>query len=252
MKLQDAVDRLDKIGNQADDALAGGGVLTDVATKFGLKTMTVAAIDDSGKDPEEKPVLLPVAGDELLKTAFSTNQGDTSRITDTQDGAIYAVRVDKVTAPQVKPLANVKDQAVAAWQVEQKRDAATKQAEALATSVAGDATLAKVAGDKNLTLLAAVSLSRAQTQNQPVPPALIGKLFAAKVGDVVTASDPNGAYVAQLKEIQTPATVPDEEAAALATKLGDESKTDVAAQFTEALKRRFPVEIKRDVLDRVF
>src|SRR5262249_3233873 len=111
LKTQDAVDRLDKIGNKADDALAGGGALADVAAKFGLKTATIEAADESGKDAQGKPLGLPsgFAG-EILKTAFQTGKGDTSRITDANDGSVYAVHVDTVTPPQVRPLGEVKDQ----------------------------------------------------------------------------------------------------------------------------------------------
>jgi len=52
-----------------------------------------------------------------------------------KDGSIFAVHIDKITPPQVRPLAEVKGQAVSAWQAEQKREAATKQAEALTSAV---------------------------------------------------------------------------------------------------------------------
>jgi peptidyl-prolyl cis-trans isomerase D len=251
LKLQDAADKVAKIGNQADDALAGGGDLKEVAQRFGLKPTTVAAVDESGNDPDGKPVTLPIAQAEILKTVFATSQGDTSRITDTQDGAIYAIHIDKVVPSQPKPLAEVKDKAVAAWQGEQKREKATKEAEALAGAAKPDQPLAKIAGDKGLTLLAAVPLPRRPQQGQTVPPAVVAKLFAAKPGDVVTASDATGAYVAQLKEVQAPETVPDPAAAALVQQLSGEAKRDMAGEFTAALRRRFPVEIKHAELDRI-
>ncbi|HEX3952847.1 MAG TPA: SurA N-terminal domain-containing protein [Stellaceae bacterium] len=251
IKMQDAVDRLDKIGNQADDALAGGGALADVAAKFGLKTTTIAAVDDGGHDPDGKAVTVPIAGDEVLKTVFATNQGETSRIIDAQDGSIFAIHIDKITAPQVRPLADVKQTAIAAWQAEQKRDNASKQADALAASAKSE-TLAKVAGDKGLTLLAAISLGRQPTQGQTVPAALVAKLFAAKPGDVVTAADATGAFAAQLKEIQSPEAVPDDAAGRMSGQLAQQQRVDVADEFAEALRKRYPVDIKRDALDRMF
>ena len=108
------------------------------------------------------------------------------------------------------------------------------------------------AGEKGLTLLAAVPLSRRPQQGQPVPPAVVAKLFAAKPGAIVTASDASGGYVAQLKEIQAPEEVPDAAAAALQQQLAGEIKRDLAGEFTSALRRRFPVEIKQAELDRLF
>lgn len=252
VKLQAATNRLDKLANQADDALAGGATLSEVAAKFGLKTTQIAAIDESGKAPDGNPVKLPLAPDQILKSAFSANQGETSRIIDTDDGAIYAVRVDKITPPEVRPLADVKDKAIAAWQAEQQRETATKQAEALAAAVKEDGSLAKAAGDKQLTLLAAVPLSRRPTPGEKVPPALAAKLFAAKQGDIVTIAEPTAAYAAQLKEIQSPEAVPDAAAAQLSEQLGGEHRADLAGSYTEALKQRFPVEIERDALNRMF
>jgi peptidyl-prolyl cis-trans isomerase D len=252
LKRQNAADRLDKIGNQADDALAGGTALADVATKFQLKTATIAASDEGGRDPQGKAVTLSVAPDEITKTVFATNQGDTSRIIDMKDGSIFAVHLDKITQPVVRPLAEVKDQAVAAWQAEQKREAATKRADALAGAVTPGLALAKAAGDKGLTLLPAAPLSRSAAPGQTVSPALVAKLFAAKPGDVVTANDETGAYTAQLKEIQSPETIPDAAAAGLSDQLAGEARVGIAGEFTEALRHRFPVEIQRDALDRMY
>ncbi|MGC2415908.1 MAG: SurA N-terminal domain-containing protein [Stellaceae bacterium] len=252
LRRQDAADRLDKIGNQADDALAGGGSLADVAAKYQLKTTTIVASDETGHDAQGKAVTLPVAPADILKTAFATAQGDTSRVTDTDDGSIFALHVDKITAPQVKPLAEVKDQAVKAWQAEQKRASATKQAEALAAAVTPGVALAKVAADQRLTLLPRAPLSRAAEKGQSVPPALIAKLFAAKSGDVVTASDDTTAYTAQLKEIQSPETIPDAAAQELSGQLAGDAQAGVAGEFTKILRQRFPVEIQREALDRMF
>jgi peptidyl-prolyl cis-trans isomerase D len=249
---QEAADRLDKIANQADDALAGGAALADVAAKFGLKTATIAAADTQGRDPDGKQVQIPVAPNDALKTVFDTNQNETSRVVDTQDGSIFAVHIDKVTPPQVRPLAEVKDKAVAAWQAEQKRAAVAKEAEALAATVKPDQPLAKVAADKKLTVTPSPPLARSAEAGNPVPPALVSKLFAAKQGDVVTATDATGAYTAQLKEIQVPETMPDNVANALSEQLRGEARVDVAGEFTEALRKRYPIEIKRDALDHMF
>lgn len=252
LRLRDAVDRLARIGNQADDALAAGGKLDEIAARYGFKLTAVAAVDESGRDPDGKPVTLPVAPGDVLKTVFATAQGETSRIADMDDGSVFAVRVDKVTPTHVKPLADVKDKAIAAWQAEKKREAAAKQAEALVAVVASETPLAKAAGDKGLTLLAAVSLSRTPQPGQPIPAALVAKLFAAKEGDAVTVSDASGAYAAQLKGVQIPEAIPEAEVAKLAQQFAGEVKLDIAGEFSEALRRRYPVEIKRQELDRLF
>ena len=250
----EAVDRLDKLSSKIDDALAGGASMADAAQKFGLKATNVAAVDDSGKGPDGKPVEIPAAPQEVLKTVFDSEAKQTSRVQQTQDGAIFAVRVDQVTQSQVRPLADVKDQAVAAWQAEQKRDKVAKQAQDLAAAVTDGKTLTEVAAARKLTVTTSPPLPRRAQQGAPapLPPALVGKLFSAKKGDTVTADDANGAYVAQVKDIQEPPPPQGDAAKAQDQELANAYKLDLASEFTAALRQRYPVDIKRDAIERIF
>ena len=245
-------DQLDDIANKADDALAGGASLADVAKKFGLKLTTIADTDASGRDQAGKPVTLPVGMQEVLKTAFDTNANETSRITAIEDAAIFAVHIDKVTAPAVKPLADVKDQAVAAWQAQEKQDAVKKEASDIADAVKNGTPLAQAASAKGLSVTTSPPLPRRPAGPTAVSVAIIPKLFAAKIGDTVSADDPAGAYVAQLKEIKSPDSTPDDQVKALTTELGNSARYDLVGEFTDALKKRFPVTIHHDAVDRLF
>jgi peptidyl-prolyl cis-trans isomerase D len=249
---QEAVDRIYKVANQVDDALAGGATITDAAEKFGLKTTTVAAVDDNGHDPDDKPVALPIAAAEVLKLAFATSEGQTSRVTETSEGGIFVLRTDKITPSQVRPLDTVKEKAVAAWQADQRRETAAKQAEELAAAVKSDTRLASVAAEKGLKATTSAPLTRHAGQQEGVPPGLIAKLFAAKSGEVVTASDASGSYVAQLDQVQRPEDLSQTATADLSHELDSAQQVDLAEEFTQALRARFPVEIHRDALDRFF
>jgi peptidyl-prolyl cis-trans isomerase D len=246
-----AGDELDKIANQADDALAGGASFDDVAKKYGLKLTTVDNADIGGRDLEGKLIVLPVDAKEVLKVAFDTNANEASRVTPVEDSAVFVVHVDKIIAPTVKPIGEVKDRIIAAWQSEQKADAVKKQAADLAASVAGGTPLAQAAAAKGLSVSTTSPLLRRPEGATPVPAAVIVKLFAAKVGDTVTTDDAAGSYVAQLKEIKIPDTVPDAQVKALTTELGNSTRYDLVGEFTSALKKQFPVTVHHDVLDKV-
>ena len=192
---QEAADRIYKVANQVDDALAGGATLGDAAEKFGLKTTTVETVDVGGHDSQDKPVTLPVSANDVLKLAFATSEGQTSRVTETPDGAIFALRIDKIMPSQVKPLDEVKDKAVESWQVDRRREIVAKQAEELAAAVTSETRLATVAGEKGLKATTSPPFTRHPENDTAVPPPLVGKLFAAKPGDVVTAADATGSYV---------------------------------------------------------
>jgi peptidyl-prolyl cis-trans isomerase D len=248
----EAVDRIYKVANQVDDALAGGMSLEDAAAKFGLKSAEIATVDESGHDAEGKPVTLPVPVSEVLKLVFATAEGRTSRVTETPDGGIYAVRVSKVTPPTVKPLAEVKDKAVEAWQAEKRRESVAKTAEELAAAVKPEARLAAVAAEKGLKVTTSPPLLRRPSRGETTPPALVAKLFAAKPGEVVTATDAAGSYVAQLDEVKTPETPSQSAAADVSRDLDQGMRTDLDAEFTQSLRARFPVEIRREEVDRLF
>ena len=249
---QEAVDRIYKIANNVDDALAGGATLIDAAEKFGLKTTTVDAVDTGDHDPQDKPVTLPVSAGDVLKLAFATDQGQTSRVTETPDGAIFALHVEKLIPSQVKPLDEVKDKAVAAWQADRRREIVAKDAEELAARVTPGTRLAAVAAEKGLKATTSPPFTRHPENDTAVPPALVGKLFAVKPGEVVTASDAAGSYVAQLDEVRRPEDVSQTAAAGLSHELDTAQQVDLAEEFTRALRARFPVEIHREVLDRYF
>ena len=249
---EEAADRLDRIGNAVDDALAGGATLADVAAKNNLKLTTVPAVDLSGRDLDGKLIVLPVEMKSVLKVVFDSGEKESSRVNTIEDGAIFAVHIDKVVAPRVKPLGDVKDRVVAAWQAEQKQQAVKKKADEIVAAVAAGTPLAKAAADKGVTATTSPPLGRRPDPGAAVPAVLTVKLFDAKIGDVVTASNASGAYVGQLKEITAPDKAPEDAAKALTTELGNSARYDLVGQLTGALKKRFPVDIKRDVLDRMF
>lgn len=249
---EQAADRLDHIANEADDALAGGAALADVAKKYGLKVSTVTETDASGRDPAGKLIQLPVDIKEVLKTAFETETNDTSRITAIGDDAVFAVHVDKIVPPAVKPLADVKTQATTAWQTQQQQDNVKKEGSDLAAAVSAGTPLAQAASAKGLKVATSPALTRQASGALPVPKTVIAKLFSAKVGDTIAGSDDSGAYVAQLKAINIPQSTPDDQVKALTTEIGNAARYDIAGEFTDALKKRYPVTIHHDVIDRLF
>jgi len=249
---EEAEDRIYKIAKRVDDALASGASLADVAAKFGLKTALVAAADLSGTDPDKKPVALPLPRDAVLKLVFAMDEGRTSRVTESPDGGIFAVQVSKITPPAVKPFAEGKDQAIDSWQADKRREKVAKMAEDLAAAVKSDTGRAAVAAERGLKAATFPPLSRKPSRDDTTPPALLAKLFAAKPGEAVTAADANGSYVAQLTKVEIPETPPPNVDTDLGRELTAAMGSDLSAEYTQALRRRYPVEIRREAVDRLF
>ena len=248
----EAADRLYDIGNHVDDAIAGGATLDEAAAKFGLKKTVINSVDEKGQGRDGKQVQLPVSPADVLKLAFATDEWRTTRVTQTSDGAIYVLHMDKIIPPSVRPLSEVKDKAVAAWQAEQRKDKVAKDANSLAAAVKPGMQLSTVAAATGLKATTSPPFQRQPDNAAGVPPALVDKLFAAKPGGVVTASDATGSYVAQLIKVEEPKTTSKDATADLTREVTAGMQADLGDEFTRALHARFPVEIHREALDRLF
>jgi peptidyl-prolyl cis-trans isomerase D len=248
----EAVDRLYTIANNVEDALAGGADIDAAAGKLGLKKTVVAAVEEHGRDRGGKPVELPVAPSEVLKLAFATEQDRDSRVTQTSDGAIFVLHMSKVVPPAVRPLAEVKDKATAAWQAEKRRDTVAKEAETLAAAAKSGEQLSALAAAKGLKLTTTPPLQRRSQGAGGVPAVLVAKLFAVKPGAVVTAADGTGSYVARLSAIEEPPVTAKTATAELSREIETGLQADIGEEFTRALRAYFPVEIQHDTLDRLF
>jgi peptidyl-prolyl cis-trans isomerase D len=250
---EQAADELYKVSNEVDDALAGGASLEDVAAKFKAKLTKLEAVDPNGRDPEGKPVQVPVAQREVLRTAFDTEKGQASRLQETKDGAFYVVRVDKVEPTTVKPLAEVKDKAEQLWERDKRTQAVEKQAQELAAAVGPEKPLTAVAAEKNLQIVPVGPVGRNDAAKEGLPPALVARLFEAKQGDAVVGQAADGFYVAQLKTIDRPDPGADADGMAqLKQQLANGGHGDLLAEFNEGLRHRFPVDVREDEINRLF
>ncbi|MBV8120098.1 MAG: SurA N-terminal domain-containing protein [Alphaproteobacteria bacterium] len=248
----EAVDRLYRVANNVDDALAGGATIEEAAAKFGLRKTVASSIDDKDQGRDGKNAELPVASAEVLKLAFNTDEGRSSRVTQTPDGAILVLRVDKILPPSVRPLIEVKDSAIAAWQTQKRKTVVAKEADILAGDVKPGIRLSAVAAAKGLRATSSAPFQRQPDKAAGVSAMLVGKLFATKPGGVVTASDENGSLVAELTRVEVPQTAASGVTAALSREVTAGIRADLGDELTQTLRARFPVEIHGETLDRLF
>ena len=136
----------------------------------------------------------------------------------------------------------------------EKRLAAAKvEAEAIQAKVKGGATLAAAAGE-------GADVKTTQPFTREVRAAfgrpaatLVGDLFKANPGDAAIALSGPGYLVAQLKSIVPADPVADAPAVAqVADALRQQIGADVYAQFNNALRGRFGVDVKQSIVDGMF
>src|SRR5690606_29798471 len=126
----------------------------------------------------------------------------------------YAVaQVDEVTPPALKPLAEVRDQAIADWTAAQQRDRARQVAEEISEKVRAGAALVAEAEARGLVAKETKPFYRGEGDAEnDVTPALAEALFRLKAGEVTTGESESGAIVARLATIVSadPESQPDE------------------------------------------
>jgi peptidyl-prolyl cis-trans isomerase D len=246
-----AADQISKTANAIDDAVAGGASFADVADKFALKTQTVSGVAANGDDADGKAVELPQPGDAILKAAFSTEEGQTSPLAELGDTGYFLVKVDKKQPSAIKPLTEVHDQVVQQWQAEQREAALARLADDMVKEIAGGKSVKDVAAAHKLTFATSAPLLRTGGDAK-VPPALVAKLFSAKLNGAASAPSADGQVVAELTAIQPADPAKDATAVKqLSDQLGRDMTTDVFTEYSRALRSTFPVEINKTNLDRL-
>ena len=256
LRKEKAMDSLYSIANRVEDQLASGAPLEEVAQAQSLPIAKIAAVDSSGKAPDGKdaaPGRPNFAA--MVQTAFQLASGATSNLTEAPNNVFYAVRVDGVTPAAPKPLAEVRDQAVAGWQDDKRAKLAAERAQDIAAKLkqGSEAAAQDVASQSGASFAMTTPFTRDARSVEGLPGDLVRKLFEVKPGETVTGATADSQVVARLKEI-----IPADPAASDATLATVEStvaqglESDIMAQFGNALRNRYPVEVHRNRIDQFF
>jgi peptidyl-prolyl cis-trans isomerase D len=244
-----AVDALTDLTNRLEDTLARGVALEEAAAELGLQVRTVAAIDRQGKDPSGLPV--PDLPPRFLKTAFATELGNESLLTEAGDEGYFIVRVDKVTPPALKPFEAVRSEVSKALQAKQRAAAAKEAAEALAERIRTGG--GNVGADVWQPVISTPFLRTGEGAPADWPRGLVDSLFAAKTGAVVVVEGRGATYVGQVASVVAADPQADpKNVEAAEQEMVQSLRTDVLAQVVGALQQRHPVALNNQVIDRLF
>ncbi len=249
-----AGDLLVKLTNQIEDALGAGGSLEEVAGRLNLKTVKFIGLAKNGNDIEgNKTKGLPKTT-EFLHRAFELELDEDSGVVESEQGAVFILRVDKISKPALRPLKDVRAKVSAAWKADFRRKAAEKKAKMLLEKANTGETLTTLAKAEGLSARITAPFTRAgRKAGKNVPPALISKIFKAKAGVTVMARGAGGYALASLKEIK-PANPASDKAGmdAVRKALVNAMNEDLLASYTAALKDRYEVKIDNDVIGKIF
>jgi peptidyl-prolyl cis-trans isomerase D len=249
MQRDRAADAVTRLVNQMDDELAAGHSLEDIADGWHLRLIKIPALDGNGKTPEGRdPTELPNKND-VLKTAFGQNAGETSPIIDDKNGNYIIIRTDEVTASTLRPFDKVRDQVVPAWKKQEQGKRALVEAEAIAKSMREGKFSSVAAARPGLGIHVSRPLSLLGESDPEIPDTLTTQIFGLKKGEVIVSPQPDHQIILRLSKI-----VPLDGAAETATrgKVADEMDkqfpNELGDEYLKYLRTLFPVSIDEKLL----
>lgn len=251
LRREKALDGLAELANKVEDALGGGASLEEAAKRFNLKQVNIPAVDAQGRTPTGKTVSDLPKSDQFLDVAFHTDSGTESPLTEVPNNGYFLLRVDSVTPPAPKPLADIKAEVLATWNAERRHEAAREKADKLVERLKAGEAMAAVAQSAGLKIEVSKPFTRESTEGTTLPAPVAAELFKAQPGGVASGSLSAGTMVARLSKVvpfdpnANPAVTE-----ASRRRVSQTVASDIADQYIAALNVSFGVKVDRPQLTR--
>ena len=251
VKHEHAIDALYDLSTRFEDQIGGGATLEEAGASVGSPAVTIVAADRDGKAPGgEKAAGVPEGLASLLPIAFAAERGIESELTEAGDKGFFMLRVDGITAPALRPLADVRDEVIAAWKDLERIKSAEKQAKELAQLVDGGTAFSALAGVVPASIETVGPLARAERDKAPVP--VIAAMFKLQPNKAGIARIGNDYAVVYLRDVIAPASG---EGIMSLNEVDDQLDQDVgrdlSAQLIEAMRSELGVTVNQRVFDAV-
>lgn len=253
-----AMDIMYDRANKVDNVLGTGASLDQMPSDLGLVGIT-GTLDAQGDTAAGTPAPIPGPPElkaALIKAAFETQKGDPPQLVEVQTpstggSAYYALSVEDVIPPAVKPFDTVKDQVAADWTHDAQRHTEEEAAAKLLTAVKGGQSLADAATVAGVTVRQTPLVTRGATV-EGMPPQLAQVLFGLKKGEPTMVETPDEFIVAVPAEIvEADAKTDATDYAQVRSAVARSVATDIASIFTNALRERAQPRINQSVVDSI-
>jgi peptidyl-prolyl cis-trans isomerase D len=180
---------VNNIHDKIEDDRAGGTSLEEAAQKLKLPVRTYAAIDRSGRGPDDKPVAGLPTGADVVNAAFSSDVGVDNDPLQVQGGGYVWFDVTGITPSRDRTLAEVKDQVEQRWRDDEIAKRLKAKAAEILDKLKNGSALADLATADGVKLDKADKLVRSKP-GQALPAKVINAIFrTAKDGVGSTDGD---------------------------------------------------------------
>ncbi|KJZ19977.1 peptidyl-prolyl cis-trans isomerase [Loktanella sp. S4079] len=223
------------------DLIAGGATLEDLADRTNLELGTINWTDQIAEGI--------AAYDDFRDAAARVEEGAFAEVIDLADGGIFALRLDGITPPAVRPLDEVRDAAAEAWQVQARQDAVMARATELSADI-------QSAEDfETLGLIANTEENMTRTDFiEGTPPVFNEELFKMAVGDVAVLDAGDRAVIVRLDAIAGPDESDELTASRIEALAGNATTAiaqDIYQAYSAALQQETDVNINQATVNAV-
>ncbi len=232
---------IDDARDGIDDLLAGGATLEDLAAQTDMKLGQIAWTADTAEGI--------AAYDNFRTAAVAAAEGAFPTLGDLSDGGIFALRLDGVTAPVLRPLDDVRDAVGAQVLSANTQAAVVAKAAELATQIE------PLTGFDSLGLVPKTeAILTRRSFLEGTPPDFMETVFQMAVGDVQVIDATDTAIIVRLDGLRTPDPA-DPQVAANRAQLGEAAAAgisqDLFAMFAKVLQENTKVEINQAAVNAV-
>ncbi|MBB3423062.1 peptidyl-prolyl cis-trans isomerase D [Rhizobium sp. BK312] len=250
--LSNAANEITSVHDKFEDLRGSGASLQDAASQLKLKLVTVDSIDQTGLDQNGNEIKDLPARQQLLSEVFKADQGgNPAPLTVGNDGYIW-YDVTNITPDHDRPLAEVREKAVADWTAEQQKIALAAKAVELKQEAQKGKSLADIAAPLGI----AVESKSGITRSTDDPVLGRGGIAAAFSGPVDTAGSAIGAddttqILLKVTDVNDNPTTDalsndDQQVAQIANAAGD----DILDQMVSQLQGRYTVTVNQSLAEQ--
>lgn len=232
---------IDDSRDKINDLIAGGARLEDLAEQTDMELGTLAWNVDTHTDI--------AAYEEFRAVAEAVKEGDYPSLSDLPDGGIFALRLNSVTPPAVRPMADVIEGVTAGWTAQAEQNALIAQA----TQAAGSIQPLTDFTTLGMTPKTETALTR-RGYVEGTQPSFLSDVFKMTVGEVKVIDNGINVLIVRLDsvtppDLNDPQTNAEKESAAQAAAAG--ISQDIFEAFSTSVQERTDVNINQAALNAV-
>jgi peptidyl-prolyl cis-trans isomerase D len=226
---------------EIEDLLAGGATLEELANETEMELGTVTLGPDAAEGP--------AAYEAFRAAALAAEEGEYPELVRLDDGGLFALRVDEVRPPSLRPLDEIRGEVTEAWRATQTQQALLERTGALADAIGGGAGFE----EQGLEPGTATGVMRDGVV-EGLSPEAVAAIFDLEPGETMATSVPGGAAVIRLDAV-TPADQSSAEAEATKAAFAEQSAAvladDMLSAFVAATERAAGISLDQSAIQAV-